>query len=310
MAERVHVESVDESLAQAIFERNIGNSQRIITGEFEDALVDIIEQLENPPKSGQGIVPSMENSRRIARAMREGFAGLPPNGFEFAGWLWDVAPLHMLKIPQVNEEGIHQGYQIGFLHLRSIAAMTAEIYIEQQPQKVSSLVTMLDSSVGWLDAKNLIAYGMMSFYQRHFYDQYHRLLEFATDNRKPPAKLIPLVVAARMMAVDPSYTKTSLELVTPTFDCIETKIVYDGVSYALKSAGMYGDQKMLSNYLLSQHSQENLQIIELFCNVICMHRIHWSKDFILNVTPAVHSWCDSLDPQEYPWARQALAVVE
>ncbi len=310
MPERIPVDSIDGTLAKEIFERNIRNSQIIIAGEFEEALADIIEQLEQPPRVKDGVLPSMENVRRIARALREGFAGLPPNGFEFNTWLWDVAPLHYIRIPKVNEEGIHQGYQIGFLHLRSIAAMTVEAYIEQQPQKVSSLVSLLDSSVGWLDAKNLVVNAMMSFYQRHFDDQYQNLVAYANEKKHRHAKLVPLVVAARMIAIDPAYTKAGLELVTPTFDSLDLKIVHDALSYVLKSAGMYGDQEMLSNYLMSQHMQQDAVLLKIYCDLINTHRIHWSDMFKSNVAPAVRAWADTFSLDEHPWLKQAMEAVD
>jgi hypothetical protein len=309
MPEPIPVASIDSSVAKGIFERNIRNSQHIISGEFEVALADIIQQLEEPPRIGKNILPSMENVNRIARSLREGFAGLPPNGFEFSTWLWDVAPLHYIKIPQVNEEGIHQGYQIGFLHLRSIAAMTVEVFVEQQPQKIFSLVSLLDSSVGWLDAKNLVVNSMMSFYQRHFEDQYEQLVAFASETKQPHVKLIPLVVAARMIAIDPSYTQAGLELVTPTLDALDTKIVHDGISYVLKSAGMYGDQSMLSHYIQSQHILEDEKLIQVFCELLNTHRIHWSEQFLSNVSTAVESWTDYVDPKQHSWMNHALALV-
>lgn len=309
MPERIPVASIDSVVAKQIFERNIRNSQIIISGEFESALADIIEQLENPPNVQGNILPSMENVRRIARALREGFAGLPPNGFEFSTWLWDVAPLHIIKIPQVNEEGLLQGYQIGFYHLRMIGSMTVEGFIEQQPQKISSLISLLDSSVGWLDGKNLIAYGMMSFYQRHFEDQYDSLVQLASDKKQVHAKLIPLVVAARMIAIDPSYTKAGLELITPTFDSVHEKLIHDGISYVLKSSGMYGDQVMLANYLQSQHNQQSLELIEIYCDLLNTHRIHWSEAFTTNIARAVQAWADRIDVNDHVWMKQALDLV-
>jgi hypothetical protein len=66
---------------------------------------------------------------------------------------------------------------------------------------------------------------------------------------------------------------------------------------------------MLSNYLQSQHNQMNISLIEIYCDLLNTHRIHWSESFIENVAPAVQAWADWVDREEYPWMGQALTLI-
>ena len=83
MTDRFSVAQIEEAVASEVFERNVLISQRIVAGDFESALEDLIRQFEDPPRNGDRQLPPPDLVKRIARALRSGFAGLPPNGFDF-----------------------------------------------------------------------------------------------------------------------------------------------------------------------------------------------------------------------------------
>ena len=265
--DKFSVAQIDDAVALGVFERNVHVSQRIIAGDFETALEDLLQQFEAPPVAADVQLPVSDLAKRIARALRSGFAGLPPNGFEFCTWLWDVAPLHEVRTPQVREYSAAHGFQSGVLHLRKVAAMVLELYTDQQPQRLEALVPMLDSSVDWVDAHNLIVYGFLDRYTTRFEEEYAQLL-FIAHEKKVWRKLLPLTVAARIMALDPSFTSMALQLLPPTFEAAGDRNVASSLAFALRAAAMYGDHASLGTFLASQHEVTHPVIRLLFCDMI------------------------------------------
>ncbi|MDT8325637.1 MAG: hypothetical protein RRA94_16095, partial [Bacteroidota bacterium] len=111
MPEMQHTPQPDEQTARGIFDRNIANSMAVNGGAFEEVLADVVTQLEQPPRIGDRYLTAWDMARRIAESMSAGFAGLPPNGFDFACWLWETAPLHVVQIPHANTIGTSHGYR-------------------------------------------------------------------------------------------------------------------------------------------------------------------------------------------------------
>ncbi|MBL0174328.1 MAG: hypothetical protein IPP94_03515 [Ignavibacteria bacterium] len=299
MTDRLTIAHIDERVAAAVFERNIRNSQHVVSGDFESALEDIIVQLEQPPVANGKDVQVADLTKRIARALRSGFAGLPPNGFEFCAWLWDVAPLHMVQIPHANEFGAARGFQFGVIHLRKIAAMVLDLYIDQQPQKLRSLVPMLDSSVDWVDARNLIQYTFLDYTCAHFEQEYAALLADAHE-KKVWRKLFPLGAAARIVTLDASFTAMALALLPPTFEAAGDANVYAGITFALRAAAMYGDQHAFGVFLGSQRDQTHPEIRRVFGETIRRPRIRWSFAFSEIARPVLDSWLATSPPDVLP----------
>lgn len=182
--------------------RNIANSQRVIAGEFEKALVDIIEQMEHPPTTAQGMMPIQEVVERIASSLRQGFTGLNPNGFDFCTWMWETAPLHQIDVPAASAEGSKAAF--GFCHLRTLAAMTVREYVIHQPEVCDSLIELLDASVQWEDAKTLVKLGMQEYFLANFDEEFSHLCHIASSP-SPMRRLVPVLTAtARMMQVPES----------------------------------------------------------------------------------------------------------
>jgi len=292
MTLRLHVSQIDEQISHEVFERNILNSRKIIMGDFESALEDMIYQLEQPPIVGGRFLPAADMTKRISRALRQGLAGLPPNGFDFCTWLWDVAPLHFVQIPQANEIGTSFGFQYGVLHLRRIAVMTANVFVEEQPQKVSVLVPLIDSSVGWVDARDLIAYGLLEYYVQHFEEEYPNLLTFATG-KKALRRLIPLGVCAQAVVLDPSQSVVALQIASHAFEAIADTNVSAGISYLLRVIAMYGDHTSLAAFIVSQREQSHPRIQRVLCDCVRISRTGWDESFRATVLPILKEWSET-----------------
>lgn len=308
MHDRLTVAHIDEGLAREIFGRNVLNSQRIIGGDFETALVDIIVQLEDPPALQDGRLQVNDLAKRIARGLRQGFAGLPPNGLDFCSWLWDVAPLHYVAIPSANEFGMARGFQYGVLHLRKIACMVLGAYTDEQPQVAAQLVPMLDSSVDWVDARNCIIHVFLERYVRDFPVDAAELRTIAAE---PAAwrKLLPLVVAARLMSLHADYTAEALALLPPTFEAISNTNVYAAITLALRSAVMYGNHDALASFLNTCAPIEHPELRRAICETFARPRIHW--DPVLRRTGAelIRAWHDVSPQQLAGKAEAALAAL-
>ncbi|MBN1447011.1 MAG: hypothetical protein JXA28_03700 [Bacteroidetes bacterium] len=266
----------DKQTAREIFDRNIANSMAVTNGAFEEVLADIIEQLEHPPRVGDRYLTAWILGRRIAEALAEGFAGLPPNGFDFACWLWEAAPLHVVTIPQANAIGTSHGFRYGVIHLRKIAAMVAGTYVLQQPQKAPSVIELIDMSVDWVDARNLITYALVDHYHGHFLDAYDELVALVRSDKRW-RRLVPLGVAARILGMEPALSSRAYGLVRDGCRHIGDPYVFDALRYVLRVAGMYGDQQAMLEFLgqLDASAEEGLRL--LVCDFIRNPRLRWDR---------------------------------
>ena len=271
-----HPLSPDEQTARALFDRNIANSLAVNNGAFEEVLADIINQLERPPRIGDRYLTAWVMARRIAEAMKEGFAGLPPNGFDFSCWLWESAPLHVVTIPQANAIGTSHGYRYGVIHLRKIAAMLAGSYVQQQPLKTPSVIELIDMSVDWVDARNLISYALVDHYQQHFLDRYEELSALL-DSQRRWRRLIPLGVAARILGEEMEYSEIAYRLVRSGCRFLDDPHVYDTLRYVLRVAGMYGDQHAMLEFLSSLNPSDANGVRNLVCDFIRNPRLRWAE---------------------------------
>lgn len=289
MFEQLPAAPLDDAVATAFFERNIRNSRDVIAGEFENVLADIIEQLSTPIATAGGIVPASEVSRRIAHGLREGFAGLPPNGFDFCTWLWSVAALHDVQIPQANEIGASHGFRYGVVHLRKIAVMVAEVYVDAQPQKIESMLPLIDASTGWVDARNLIIFGLLGYYTRHFEQEYAALLELTRETRRW-RRLVPLAVGARMIVVDASWTSMALALLASSFHAVDDENVRRAIAFELRAASMYGDHAALAAFITAQADTASPVVRSMLCDVVRLAKYDWSHTFADRVRPVLTAW--------------------
>lgn len=267
------------------FDRNIRISLMVTGGEFEAALEDIILQLEAPPHHDNRALTAWEMTQLIAEAMSEGFAGLPPNGFDFACWLWETAPLHIVSIPHANSIGTSHGYRYGVVHLRKIAAMIAGSYVMQQPQKAQQVIELIDMSVDWIDARNLINYALVDFHELHFTTE-RVTLEALADSPKPWRRLIPLGVAARLLGTRSPDSAAVYGILQRSFAHADDPHVYHALRYVLRIVGMYGDQHELLEFLTSMHRDGKGKVASLVCEFLRNPRLPWegmSREEVLHV---------------------------
>ncbi len=284
----------DEQTARSIFDRNVANSMAVNANAFEEVLADIIVQLEQPPRIGDRYLTAWDMARRIAEAMSEGFAGLPPNGFDFACWLWESAPLHVVQIPQANTIGTSHGYRYGVIHLRKIAAMIAGGYVQQQPQKAPSVIELIDTSVDWVDARNLITYALIDYYASHFVLEYQNLLGLL-DAQQRWRKLIPLGVAARIVGTEPALAPSAYDIVREACRYIDDSNVYDAMRYVLRVGGMYGDQQSILAFLSGLQDSKLEEVRVLVCDFIRNPKLRWEHVSREEVATVLRSWKDDGD---------------
>lgn len=234
----------------ATFDRNIRNSLLVTGGEFEAALADIIDQLEDPPLAEDRQATAWETARMIAEAMAAGFAGLHPNGFDFACWLWETAPLHIVSIPHANSIGTSHGFHYGVVHLRKIGAMLAGSYVRQQPQKVSQVTELIDMSLDWVDARNLINFALLDHYARFFTQELPELRKLATSE-KPWRGLIPLGVAARVIGTQPEAAADAYSILRISCTHAGDPHTVQALRYVFRVAGLYGDRQQFTDFTSS-----------------------------------------------------------
>jgi len=279
----------DEQTTRGIFDRNVANSMAVNRGAFEEVLADMVDKLENPPRIGDRYLTAWDMARRIAEALSEGFAGLPPNGFDFACWLWESAPLHVVNIPHANTIGTSHGYRYGLIHLRKIAAMVAGGYLLQQPKKAPVIVELIDMSVDWVDARNLIMYALIDFYADHFKEEYDALCTLL-DDAHPWRKLVPLGVAARIVGTDPELASHGYALVGDACKYIEDPHVFDAMRYVLRVGGMYGDQRSILEFLSTLRDSQKNEVRELVCDFIRNPKLRWEHVSREEVATMLRSW--------------------
>ncbi|MFZ1728551.1 MAG: hypothetical protein WBQ23_12125 [Bacteroidota bacterium] len=258
----------------SIVDKNIRNSLLVTGGEFEEALADIIDQLEHPPIVDGRHIAAWDMARMIAEAMGDGFAGLPPNGFDFACWLWETAPLHVVRIPNANIIGTSHGFRYGVVHLRKIAAMLAAIYVNQQPLKVAQVIELIDMSLDWVDARNLIIYALLEHYDQ-FFERSSTELSTLAQSAKAWRRLIPLGVAARIVGTRPQDSAAVYMLLRLSSEHADDPQVYQGLRYVLRIASMYGDQQALLEFLSSLQKAGAEKVASLVCEFIRNPRLRW-----------------------------------
>ena len=271
------------------FDRNIRISLMVTGGEFEAALEDIILQLEAPPHHDNRALTAWEMTQLIAEAMSEGFAGLPPNGFDFACWLWETAPLHIVSIPHANSIGTSHGFRYGVVHLRKIAAMIAGSYVMQQPQKAQQVIELIDMSVDWIDARNLINYALVDFHELHFTGERVNL-EALADSPKPWRRLIPLGVAARLLGTRSADSAAVYGILQRSFAHADDPHVYHALRYVLRIVGMYGDQHELLEFLTSMHRDGKGKVASLVCEFLRNPRLPWEGMSRAEVLRVLQQW--------------------
>ncbi len=272
-----------------IFDRNIRNSLLVTGGEFESALADIIDQLENPPVlEGHQLAP-WDMARMIAEAMGEGFVGLPPNGFDFACWLWETAPLHVVNIPQANAIGTSHGFRYGVVHQRKIAAMLAATYVQQQPLKVPQVIELIDMSLDWVDARNLIIYALLEHYNQNFKRSAVELASLA-QSEKSWRRLIPLGVAAQIIGTRPVDSDAVYTLLRVSCEYADDPQVARGLRYVLRIAGMYGDQHALLEFLSSLQKTGAVKVAGLVCEFIRNPRLRWEGMSKAEMVEVLQHW--------------------
>jgi hypothetical protein len=274
---------------QNTFDRNIRNSLLVTGGEFEAALVDIIYQLEHPPIVDGHHVAAWDMARRIAQAMGEGFAGLPPNGFDFACWLWETAPLHVVRIPQANIIGTSHGFRYGVVHLRKIAAMLTAFYVRQQPQKATQIIELIDLSLDWVDARNLVIYGLLEHYDQYFRKNLKQL-EVLASSPKPWRRLISPGVAARIIGTRPSDSPAAYTLLQISCKYADDPNVYQALCYVLRIAGMYGRRKDLLDFLSTLRETTKPVLHTLVCDFLRNPRLEWDQGSRLLIISLLRSW--------------------
>ncbi len=292
---------VNREYYQTVFDRIIADSQHIVAGNYEAALADIIDLLENPPATGGVAMPSVQLTYRISKTLREGLAGLPPDGFEFCLWLWDVAPLHAVSVGEMHDVETVSGFRFGVIHLRKIASLVAGLYIAQQPQKISSVIELIDSSVSWVDARNLVNHALIDHFTQHFNKEKETLRNLA-GGKSVPRKLVPLGTVARLMADEKIETAEALDFVRLVMPDIKNELIYRAVVFILRIGGMYGDYWAVLEFLASLDLRTQPEYVDLICEFLRNPKLQWETIDARRLTPLLRSWQQSgidIDPDCY-----------
>lgn len=272
-----------------IFDRNIRNSMRVTGGDFEPVLADVIDQLEHPPKLEDRNLSVWETTRLIAEAMREGFAGLPPNGFDYSCWLWETAPLYIVRMPHANNIGTSRGYHYGVQHLRKIAAIIVGGYVLQQPQKSSTAIELIDVSADWVDARNLISHALLDHFDQNFLPERAELEELARSNQSW-RRLIPLGVSARIIGTRPVDSAAAYTLVRLACAHAGDAHVRQAMLYVLRIAALYGDRPSLLDYLSTLEDVTDVVMQELICDFLRNPRLNWDHAAVEMILTLLRNW--------------------
>lgn len=289
MKDRTSNIPIDENAARALFDRNIGVSRMIVYGDFEEALADIIRQLEDPPRTRRTLLPAPMQARRVARAINHGLLGLPPNGLDFATWVWDVAPLHFVRIPDTNELGAQYGFQAGVIHLRSIGSMIASQYCDMQQQTVLSLIPLLDSSVDWVDARCLIRHTMLRYFRENAVEEFETLQEFARE-KKVWRKMVALETAADLTCSHPLQTARALTLVASALPAIGEAPVARGIVFALRCAALNGEQGAFATWISERRQDTHPEVRRVVAECAAKGAGRRETGFREAVLPVLEYW--------------------
>lgn len=276
MAFHLPLARIDHDTARAILERNVLNSQRLIAGDFETALADIIQQLEEPPFSNAVPLSTVELTKRIGRALREGLIGLSPNGFEFCLWLWDVAPLHVVRLGTRPMSG--EMHAAGVLQLRKLAAVVMHLYVEEQPQRLESVIPLLDSSVDWVDARQLILYAMLDHYLTRFELDYQQLLALARDTRSWRA-LVPFEAGKEILAEQPDYTGMVLTFLNASRHLHGHAEIVPSLTLFMRSVIRYGQPDAVIRYFSVHETDATPALMEASAMALIRNRVPHLEGF-------------------------------
>jgi hypothetical protein len=306
--------SKQESLSGAgqlreTFIRNVRNCQRVIVNDFEEVLADIILQFEHPPMHGDRALTTLELSELVAEAMGEGFSGLHPAGFEFACWLWEVAPLHVVGIPMPAYATAEKGFRHGVLHLRRIASMLCGLYVAQQPQKSETAIELLDSSMDWVDARNLVKFALVDHFERVFVEE-EKLLSSIAAGKKMWRRLLPLGTAARIIGMHPEESDRAITLVRKALPFLHEESTYRATLYVLRVAVLYGDQRAILSFFDTLRHSPVEHARRLFCESLKNPKQHWDRIPHDSVVTLFRSWLNEATPDIAACLAAAVARLE
>ncbi len=309
MSEPSIQESVSDSgQLRETFIRNVRNCQRVIVNDFEEVLADIILQFEQPPLIGDRRMTTLEISQLIAEAMGEGFSGLHPAGFEFACWLWEIAPLHVVGIPMPAYATPEKGFRHGVLHIRRISSMLAGMYVSQQPQRTETLIDLLDSSIDWVDARNLVKYALVDHFERVFTEE-ERLLANLAGGKKMWRRLLPLGTAARIIGRHPVESDRAFAIVRKALPFLHEESTYRAVLYVLRVAVLYGDQRSILAFFDVLRCSGIEGARRLFCESLRNPKQHWDRIPRESALALFRSWLREATPEMAPCLTVAIASL-
>ncbi len=309
MTDRTRGADIDDRTGSEMFLRNIMNSQRIVGGAFEDALADILDQYAAYAGTTEGgKVSASVLTRRIGREIRRGLAGLHPNGFEFAIWLWDVAPIHHIEI---QADSALRMRELVFYYLRTLAAIITQDYVAQQPDRAGQVVELLDSSILYLDARNLLVLsGLLSQYQDQVIQQYHELLALA-EGRQVRRKLLPLVVCEAAVERHPEHTSRCLALAERIFPSTGDRILGYAMFKALTAALWHGESGAFAEFLVSRELEPDPFIRRMFADIIAGGDARlFTPEFVTKAVPVLTTWEREAGRQQRPGFLRALKALE
>jgi len=299
----------EEALLLKVSHRNIANSRRVILNDFEHALADIIEQLEQPESIGERELTTLDTARLIAESMCDGFAGLHPNGFEFACWLWDVAPLHVVHMPQANALAPGRGVGYGAIHLRRIASTIAGMYVAAQPLRADSVIELFDSSIDWVDARNLVSLALVDHFDRDFPENKQQLERIAAGS-KTWRRVLPLGVAARIIGTRTDEAEAAFTLLRQALPFLYEESTYRAMLYVLRIAALYGDQHSIIHFLGDLRCSDDVHARRLFRECMRNPRLRWdrvSKEWVADV---FRSWLANAGMDECDCINRSIEMLE
>jgi hypothetical protein len=266
----------DTQQLRDLFAKNVNSCRHVIANDFERVLADIIDQFEHPLSMCDRRMTTLETSQLVADALSEGFSGLHPAGFEFACWLWEVAPLHVVDIPMPAYAGSDKGFRHGVLHLRRIASMLAGAYVAQQPQRTETVIELLDASIDWVDARNLVKFALVDHFERAFHEE-EELLTRLADGPRSWRRLLPLGTAARIIGNHPKDSDRAFSLVRKALPFLHEESTYRAVLYVLRIAVLYGDQRSILTFFDGMRYSDVPEARRLFCESLRNPRQHWDR---------------------------------
>jgi hypothetical protein len=161
--------------------------------------------------------------------------------------------------------------------------------VQQQPQKAPVVTELIDMSVDWVDARNLISYALVDYYASNFTSEGPQLSALLAHPRTW-RKLIPLGVAARVVGTDSAHAPAAYLLVQDACRFIGDPNVYDALRYVLRVGGMYGDQRSILAFLSGLQASENEDVRELVCDFIRNPKLRWEHVSRDEVASMLRGW--------------------